>query len=80
MISFRRIAIAASCLTTLLSACSLTDEEDLRVYVTKTGKKYHTGTCEYLGKSKIPMKLNLAIAEGYTPCQKCDAKQLVIKK
>jgi hypothetical protein len=24
------------------------------VYVTRTGKKYHTATCRYLSRSKIP--------------------------
>lgn len=79
MISLVRAALVTSCFL-VLASCSLTDEGDTRVYVTKTGKKYHTGTCEYLVKSKIPMKLNLAIAEGYTPCQKCNAKQLTSKK
>lgn len=79
MTSLIRVALVASCFL-VLSSCSLTDDEDIRVYVTKNGKKYHTGVCEHLGKSKIPMKLNLAIAEGYTPCQKCNAKQLTTKK
>jgi cytochrome c5 len=45
------------------------------VYVTKTGKKYHTATCRYLAKSKIPMSLKDAKTKGYTPCSVCRPPQ-----
>jgi hypothetical protein len=45
------------------------------VYITKTGKKYHTATCRYLAKSKIPMSLKDAKAKGYTPCSVCRPPQ-----
>lgn len=41
------------------------------VYVTKTGKKYHNDGCSSLRKSKIPMSLSEAQAQGYTPCKNC---------
>ena len=41
------------------------------VYVTKTGKKYHHAGCQYLKKSQIPISLEEAVAQGYTPCSKC---------
>lgn len=41
------------------------------VYVTKTGEKYHRGSCGYLSKSKIAMELSEAKAGGYTPCSRC---------
>ena len=41
------------------------------VYVTKTGKKYHTENCSSLSKSKIAIELKEAIEKGYTPCSKC---------
>ncbi|WP_459195688.1 ComEC/Rec2 family competence protein [Wukongibacter baidiensis] len=41
------------------------------VYVTETGKKYHTGGCGYLKKSKIPINLTDAKIQGYTPCSRC---------
>lgn len=47
------------------------DAGDQTVYVTRTGKKYHRGSCRYLRKSKIPMKLQDAVAAGYTPCKVC---------
>src|SRR5271154_613347 len=42
------------------------------VYVTKTGKKYHTTNCRYLRQSKIETTLAEAIASGYTACSVCD--------
>src|SRR5882762_2831818 len=42
------------------------------VYITKTGKKYHTATCRYLSRSKIPASLKDAKANGYTACSVCD--------
>lgn len=40
------------------------------VYITKTGSKYHRSGCSYL-KSKIPISLSNAIAQGYTACSRC---------
>ena len=45
------------------------------VYITKTGKKYHTSSCRYLSKSKIPISLKDAKANGYTPCSVCRPPQ-----
>ncbi len=42
------------------------------VYITKTGKKYHTDNCRYLSRSKIETTLSQAIASGYTACSVCD--------
>ena len=50
---------------------SQSDVAEVTVYVTRTGKKYHKGSCSYLRKSKIPMKLKDAKAAGYTPCSRC---------
>ena len=41
------------------------------VYITRTGKKYHTATCRYLSHSKIPVSLKDAQANGYAPCSVC---------
>lgn len=41
------------------------------VFVTRTGIRYHLGSCRYLRKSKLPMDLGEAKAEGYTPCKVC---------
>jgi len=44
--------------------------EELTVYVTRTGKKYHREGCPHLSKSKVPMSLAHA-AEYYSPCSIC---------
>lgn len=46
-------------------------QNEVTVYVTKTGAKYHTGSCSYLRKSKIAMSLSDAKAAGYTACSRC---------
>jgi hypothetical protein len=43
------------------------------VYVTKTGEKYHSGSCRYLSKSRTPMSLDEAVKAGYGPCSRCSA-------
>lgn len=41
------------------------------VYITKTGKKYHKGSCRYLKNSKIKTTKSKAQSQGYTPCKVC---------
>ena len=41
------------------------------VYITKTGSKYHKGTCRYLSRSKIPISLEDAKKQGYGACSVC---------
>lgn len=50
-----------------------TDEEPASqtVYVTKSGTKYHLGSCSHLSKSKIEKSLSEAKAAGYEPCKTC---------
>ena len=47
------------------------DDEEVTVYVTRTGAKYHRESCRYLRQSKIPMPLDEA-REQYDPCSVCD--------
>ena len=42
------------------------------VYITKTGKKYHSAGCRYLSKSEIAIKKSVAVDEGYTACSVCN--------
>ena len=42
------------------------------VYVTKSGTKYHLGTCSHLSKSKIEKSLSDAKAQNYEPCKTCN--------
>lgn len=48
--------------------------QDVTVYITKTGKKYHSDGCRYLSKSKIPISLSNA-KMGYEPCSVCNPPQ-----
>lgn len=54
--------------------------EETIVYITRTGKKYHTEDCRYLSKSKIPITLKEAIQRGYTPCSVCSPPLIEIEK
>lgn len=47
------------------------DDQDVTVYITKSGSKYHTEACGYLRKTKIPIKLKDACDRGYSPCSRC---------
>lgn len=47
------------------------DDDEITVYITKTGSKYHLTGCQYLRKSCIPINLAQAKARGYTPCKVC---------
>ena len=42
-----------------------------KYYVTKSGSKYHIGTCSFLSKSKIAITMEQIKAEDYTPCSRC---------
>ena len=44
--------------------------QEVTVYVTRTGKKYHRGGCRYLRRSKIPISLEAA-KQRYGPCSVC---------
>ncbi len=46
------------------------EPEAERVYVTRTGGKYHRAGCRYLRRSQIPVLLEDA-RQGYTPCSIC---------
>lgn len=48
-----------------------TSQDDITVYITNSGSKYHTSGCRHLSKSKIPISLSDAKARGYSPCGTC---------
>ena len=48
-----------------------TERKEGTVYVTRTGKKYHSPGCRYLRKSQRSIEINKAISLGYTPCSVC---------
>jgi len=41
------------------------------VYITQTGKKYHSYSCSYLSSSKTSIDLSEAKAKGFTACSRC---------
>ncbi|QAA82721.1 hypothetical protein EI546_13770 [Aequorivita sp. H23M31] len=41
------------------------------VYITKSGTKYHRGSCHHLKKSKIKTNKSDAKTAGYTACSVC---------
>lgn len=47
------------------------EQEEVTVYITNTGSKYHRSTCRFLDESKIPIALSEAKA-SYEPCGSCD--------
>lgn len=46
--------------------------EDITVFKTASGSKYHLDGCSYLSNSKIPIKLSAAKAEDLTACSRCN--------
>lgn len=44
---------------------------DRMVYKTKTGKRFHKGSCFHLYNSKIKISITDAYNEGLTPCKHC---------
>lgn len=63
----RRVACLAFLVLVALSTAFAQAE---KVYVTKTGSKYHRASCSSLSKSKIEMPLAEA-AKRYGPCKNC---------
>lgn len=51
------------------------DTDPKKLYITRTGKRYHQGNCKYLAKSAIEITLKEAKEKGYTPCLVCLSKK-----
>ncbi len=45
--------------------------EDITVFITKSGKKYHSQNCTYLKGGGISKKLS-EVKDSYSPCSKCN--------
>ena len=50
-------------------------KEETKVFITRTGKKYHRYGCLHLRKSAIPISLKEVKIRGYTPCSRCRPPQ-----
>lgn len=48
------------------------ESEEIIVYITDTGTKYHRGTCRHLKDSKVEIPLEKAKTQGYEPCGTCN--------
>ena len=46
--------------------------DEVTVYITDTGERYHKEDCSSLRRSKHAITLYEAIEEGYTPCHNCN--------
>ena len=53
------------------ASTAVESESEGEVYRTRTGKKYHRGSCSSLRRSKIPISLAEA-KERYGPCGRCN--------
>ncbi|MDR0623609.1 MAG: hypothetical protein LBG10_04190, partial [Treponema sp.] len=51
---------------------SQTAEEDIAVYVTNSGNRYHRDNCRSLRRSRIAVTLEDAVKSGYGPCSICN--------
>jgi hypothetical protein len=50
---------------------SQTENDQLTVYVTATGERYHLSSCRTLRGKGRPISLGDAKRRGYTPCKVC---------
>lgn len=69
----KRVLFAVLVFTIILSFQEVLSQT---VYITKTGKKYHSENCSSLRKSSIPIDLKEALSKGYNACSKCNPPQL----
>ncbi len=56
----------------ILPVSAYTGNGGTTVYVTETGGRYHASDCGSLWSSKISIKLEDAIIDGYTRCDRCN--------
>jgi hypothetical protein len=61
----------------LFIALSLTKVKAQTVYITETGKKYHSKNCSIVKTGKKGISLKDARKEGYEPCKGCKADEIV---
>lgn len=50
---------------------SYNDESSIRVYITKTGKRYHRKFCSHAPNIYLELSIEKAIKKGYTACYYC---------
>ncbi len=66
------LSVLLACLMLLpIISCYHAPKNDITVYITETGEKYHKEHCRYLKSSKIEIALSKAIYKNYKPCKVC---------
>lgn len=63
--------VACLLLMIALSGCYHAPENDITVYVTETGHKYHQEHCRYLNYSCMEIPLSKALYKKYGRCKIC---------
>ena len=56
---------------TVVSDILKNDAEDVKVFVTPTGQRYHREGCRHLSQRKTETTLDTATERGLTPCSVC---------
>lgn len=46
-------------------------EQEIIVYITPTGEKYHEAGCPFLSDTALPVTLEQALMENREPCSRC---------
>ena len=70
------VTITESITTSTTTQTLQTDTNQITVYITDNGTKYHTEDCTYLKYTSTPITLQEAISKDYTPCSKCNPPEL----
>ena len=65
------IALIFVFLLTPFTSCVKDSNDDILVYKTSAGAKYHRVDCRYVEGKAIEITLSEAIDEGLTPCKVC---------
>ena len=66
-----RLQAEQEAVSSTTNTTSSDEQSDPIVYITNTGKKYHTGTCRTLKDSKIEKHLS-EVSGSYEPCKVCN--------
>ena len=65
----KKYIIAILLISAVTAICTA---EEITVYITKSGSKYHLAGCPSLKGNGIPIVIDEAVARGYEPCKRCN--------
>ena len=69
----KRLPLPFLFLTLFLSLFLISESYSQTVYITKSGKKYHTEKCRY-AKNANAVTISEAVNRGLTPCSVCNSE------